>query len=153
MKTWGSLSNTKTHHLPHPEPDQSSPDPHPTLEGPFNIILPSNPRSSKWILSLVSPPKPCMHPPLRHVCYMTRPSHSSWFDKHQLRESTKGNYRLLTVKVDNTGRKIQHRTRNKRFCLMQSRERLYNVYICCTAQVGKRSKYYDRMIIQTPNEN
>ena len=46
----------------------------------LNIILPSNPGSSKWSLSLRFPHKnPVYSSPLPHTCYMLRPSHSSRF--------------------------------------------------------------------------
>ena len=46
----------------------------------LNIILPSTHGSSRWSVSLFSPPKPCISSPLPHTYYMPRPSHSSRFD-------------------------------------------------------------------------
>ena len=47
----------------------------------LNIILPSMPGSSKWSLSLRFPHQNLVYTfPLPHMCYLSYPSHSSWFD-------------------------------------------------------------------------
>ena len=46
----------------------------------LNIILPSKPVSPKWSLSLKFPHQnPVYASPLPHACFITGPSHSSWF--------------------------------------------------------------------------
>ena len=55
----------------YPEPARFSPYPHIALKIHLNIILQPTRGSSKWSLSLVSPPKPCIHlysPTLRVTC-------------------------------------------------------------------------------------
>ena len=52
-----------------------------SLKVNFNIILPSKPRLSKWILFLRSSyQNPICTSPVSPTCDMPRPSHSSWFD-------------------------------------------------------------------------
>ena len=46
----------------------------------FNIILPSTHQSSQWSFTQFFPLHSTCTPLLRHLCLMTRPSHSSWFD-------------------------------------------------------------------------
>ena len=50
----------------------------------FNICHPSAPRSSKWLLSLrTSQQNPIWTSPVPHMCLMSCPSHSPWFDYPQ----------------------------------------------------------------------
>ena len=62
--------------------DQSSPrPPTPLLEDPFNINLPSTSRYSKRSLSFRFPHQnPVCTSSLLHICHITCPSHTSWFD-------------------------------------------------------------------------
>ena len=69
---------------PSPQPDQSSPcPPSQFLKIHFNISLPSMLRFSKCSLSILFPHQNPVHTaplPHIHVCYMSHPSNSSWFD-------------------------------------------------------------------------
>jgi len=43
----------------------------------LNIVLPSTPVSPKWALPLISSNRNPSYPtPIRHTCYLPRPSHS-----------------------------------------------------------------------------
>jgi hypothetical protein len=69
------LGNRKVHYRIHKWP------PFQFLKTYLNIILPSTPGSSKWPLSIRFPHQnPLNTSPLPHMCYMSRPSHSSRFD-------------------------------------------------------------------------
>jgi len=51
------------------------------IKGPFNIILPSSPRSSKWSLSFRFPHQDLERlSPLPHTWQMSLPPPSPWFD-------------------------------------------------------------------------
>jgi len=82
MEPKGSLQHSQQPATcPYPEPDQSSPCPHPTTWR-FILILPQHrPGSPMWSLSLTSPHRnPVSTFPLPEMCYMPRLSHSSRFD-------------------------------------------------------------------------
>ena len=83
MEPEGSLPHSQVHATcPYPEPARSSPYPPTThfLKIHLKIILPSNPRSSKWSLSLTLPHQNLVYASLiPHTCYMRRPSQFSRF--------------------------------------------------------------------------
>jgi len=81
MEHEGSLPLLKEPVTSHPEPDQSSlwPLSH-FLKIHFNIIIPSVPGSSKWLISFRFPHQnPVCMSHFPHTCYVHRSTHTSWF--------------------------------------------------------------------------
>ena len=83
MEPKGSLHHSQVPATcPYPEPVRSSQYPHTSyfLKIHLNIILPSTPGSPRWSLSLRFPyQNPIYASSLPHICFIPRPSHSSWF--------------------------------------------------------------------------
>ena len=78
---WNPEVYYRIHRSPPSFPIQSTPRLFHFLKTEFNISLPSTSRSCKWSLShrfFFSPPTKSLSP-IRHICHMPHPSHSSWF--------------------------------------------------------------------------
>ena len=86
MEPEGSLPHSQAPSTcPCPDPDQSGPySPSHSFKIHFNITLPSTPGSSRWSLSLKSPPpyqNAVCTSPIFHTYHMPHPIHSSLFDR------------------------------------------------------------------------